>query len=106
MTISKCSVIATMMAMFVAGTGPAAAMGPAPLQTPSLTSPAQFRFDFSDDDDPYSGNRHYDWNQYRNSTSRKERIRDYYRMQQDMQKDYWRNQKEMQKQMIKRQRGW
>ena len=41
-----------------------------------------------------------------NSTSRKERVRDYYRMQKDMQKDYWKGQKEMQKNAIKRQRGW
>lgn len=74
---------------------------------PALAQPAQFQFNFSnDDDDVFSNNRHYDWDQYRNSTSRKERIRDYYRMQNDMQKDYWRHQKDMQKNMIKRQRGW
>jgi hypothetical protein len=67
---------------------------------------------FSDDDDrnsqrnDYGHDRHYDFDQYRNSTSRKERVRDYYRMQKDMQKDYWKGQKEMQKNAIKRQRGW
>ena len=48
----------------------------------------------------------YDFDRYRKSTSRKERVRDYYRMQKDMQKDYWKSQKEMQKNAIKRQRGW
>ncbi|MBF9233170.1 hypothetical protein [Microvirga alba] len=61
---------------------------------------------FSGDDEPSVHDRHYDWNQYRNSTSRKERIRDYYRMQKEAEKDYWRAQKNMQKNMIKRQRGW
>lgn len=61
---------------------------------------------FSDDDDGYAHDRHYDFDQYRNSTSRKERVRDYYRMQKDVQKDYWKGQKEMQKNAIKRQRGW
>ena len=62
---------------------------------------------FADDDEgDYSHDRHYDFDQYRNATSRKERIRDYYRMQKDMQKDYWKGQKEMQKNAIKRQRGW
>ena len=66
----------------------------------------QFRFFLDDDDDGYIHDRHYDWNQYRNSTSRKERIRDYPQMQKEAEKNYWRAQKEMQKQMIKRQRGW
>lgn len=61
---------------------------------------------FNDDDDGYVHDRHYDWNQYRNSTSRKERIRDYYMMQREAEKDYWRAQKNMQKEMVKRQRGW
>ena len=62
---------------------------------------------FADDDEGYySHDRHYDFDQYRNATSRKERVRDYYRMQKDMQKDYWKGQKEMQKNAIKRQRGW
>lgn len=61
---------------------------------------------FADDQDDYSHDRHYDFDRYRNSTSRKERIRDYYQMQKDAQKDYWKAQKEMQKNAIKRQRGW
>jgi len=61
---------------------------------------------FADDQDDYSHDRHYDFDRYRNSTSRKERIRDYYQMQKDAQKDYWKVQKEMQKNAIKRQRGW
>jgi hypothetical protein len=60
---------------------------------------------FSDDRDDYGRDR-YDFDRYRESTSRKERVRDYYRMQKDMQKDYWKGQKEMQKNAIKRQRGW
>jgi hypothetical protein len=71
---------------------------PIPVQMPGLIEL------FSDDD--YIHDRHYDWEQYRNATSRKERVRDYYQMQKDVQKDYWRQQKEMQKNMIKRQRGW
>ena len=72
-----------------------------------VVAPVQFfQFFIDDDDDGYIHDRHYDWNQYRNSTSRKERIRDYYRMQKEAEKDYWRAQKNMQKQMIKRQRGW
>jgi hypothetical protein len=61
---------------------------------------------FADDGDDYGHDRHYDFDRYRESTSRKERVRDYYRMQKDMQKDYWKSQKEMQKNAIKRQRGW
>ena len=57
-----------------------------------------------DDDDVHDD--HYDWKDYRNSTSRKERIRDYYEMQRQDQKDYWKGQKEMQKKAIKAQRGW
>lgn len=60
----------------------------------------------NDDDDTYVHDDHYDWQNYRNSTSRKERIRDYNQMQLDAQKDYWRHQKEAQKKMIKQQRGW
>jgi hypothetical protein len=72
-----------------------------------LLVPAQMPlFELFSSDDDYVHDRHYDWNQYRNSTSRKERVRDYYRMQNEVQKDYWRAQKNMQKEMIKRQRGW
>ena len=56
------------------------------------------------DDDVHDD--HYDWKDYRNSTSRKERIRDYYEMQRQDQKAYWKDQKEMQKRAIKAQRGW
>lgn len=62
--------------------------------------------DFLGDDDNYVHDDHYDWQNYRDSTSRKQRIRDYYQMQKDAQKDYWRHQKEAQKRMIKQQRGW
>ncbi|AZO80632.1 MULTISPECIES: hypothetical protein [unclassified Bosea (in: a-proteobacteria)] len=61
-------------------------------------------FDALGDDDVHDD--HYDWNDYRDATSRKDRIRDYQRMQIDAQKDYWRQQKDMQKQAIKAQRGW
>jgi pyruvate/2-oxoglutarate dehydrogenase complex dihydrolipoamide acyltransferase (E2) component len=61
-------------------------------------------FDALGDDDVHDD--HYDWNDYRDATSRKDRIRDYQRMQLDAQRDYWRHQKEAQKQAIKAQRGW
>lgn len=77
----------------------------APTPGPVVVPVQQFQL-FLGDDDSYVHDRHYDWNQYRNSTSRKERIRDYYLMQKEAEKDYWRAQKNMQKQMIKRQRGW
>ncbi|MGE7472524.1 hypothetical protein ACQKLX_24025 [Bosea sp. NPDC003192] len=61
-------------------------------------------FDALGDDDVHDD--HYDWNDYRDATSRKDRIRDWQRMQLDAQRDYWRQQKSMQKQAIKAQRGW
>jgi len=61
-------------------------------------------FDTLGDDDVHDD--HYDWNDYRDATSRKDRIRDWQRMQNDAQKDYWRQQKDMQKRAIKAQRGW
>lgn len=61
-------------------------------------------FDALGDDDVHDD--HYDWNDYRDATSRKDRIRDWQRMQFDAQKDYWRQQKDMQKRAIKAQRGW
>lgn len=61
-------------------------------------------FDALGDDDVHDD--HYDWNDYRDATSRKDRIRDWQRMQLDAQRDYWRQQKDMQKQAIKAQRGW
>lgn len=87
------------------GTASAFPVAPAPGPDAAIIPVQQFRF-YLDDGDGYIHDRHYDWNQYRNSTSRKERIRDYYLMQKEAEKDYWRAQKEMQKQMIKRQRGW
>lgn len=78
------------------------------LATPPLVEPARSAlrkfFDALGDDDVHDD--HYDWNDYRNATSRKDRIRDYQRMQLDAQKDYWRHQKDLQKQAIKAQRGW
>ena len=59
-----------------------------------------------DDDEGFVHDNHYDWQAYRDSTSRKERVQDYLRMQKDMQKDAFRAQKDAQKEMIKRQRGW
>lgn len=61
-------------------------------------------FDALGDDDVHDD--HYDWKDYRDATSRKDRIRDWQRMQLDAQKDYWRQQKDMQKRAIKAQRGW
>lgn len=95
----------------------AAAACAAPLTVPSQAMSEQrhilpagnmFRgiIDFLGDQDNYVHDDHYDWQRYRDTTSRKERIRDYYQMQQEAQKDYWRHQKEAQKQMIKQQRGW
>lgn len=60
----------------------------------------------ADDDDGFVHDDHYDWQAYRDSTSRKERMRDYLRMQNEMQKDAFRAQNNAQKEMIKRQRGW
>jgi hypothetical protein len=97
------------LATALALTGGAAALPrTAPMPTEGVVRPAQLSgiLDLFADDDDYVHDRHYDWEQYRNSTSRKERIRDYYRMQKEAEKDYWRAQKQMQKDMIKRQRGW
>ena len=90
------------------GAAPASALPAASLSGPGpVAVPAQFfQFSIDSEDDGYIHDRHYDWKQYRDATSRKERIRDYYRMQKEAEKDYWRAQKDMQKQMIKRQRGW
>lgn len=76
---------------------------PAPPIEPARSTLRKF-FDALGDDDVHDD--HYDWNDYRDATSRKDRIRDYQRMQIDAQKDYWRSQKDMQKQAIKAQRGW
>jgi hypothetical protein len=96
------------LAGFGLGALPASALPAAPLAGPGpVAVPAQFfQFSIDSEDDASIHDRHYDWNQYRDATSRKERIRDYYRMQKEAEKDYWRAQKDMQKQMIKRRRGW
>lgn len=91
------------------GTSAAPAFMPMPKATPILpVEPARSMlrkfFDALSDDDVHDD--HYDWNDYRAATSRKDRIRDYQRMQLDAQKGYWRQQKEMQKRAIKAQRGW
>lgn len=82
---------------------------PLPEITPALpVEPARSAlrkfFDALGDDDVHDD--HYDWNDYRDATSRKDRIRDWQRMQLDAQRDYWRQQKDMQKRAIKAQRGW
>jgi len=90
--------------------GSATAASPVlPLRAEPLAEPARsiLRDLFRDDgEDDFVHDDHYDWNDYRNSTSRKERIRDYQEMQRQDQKSYWKQQKEIQKDMIKRQRGW
>ncbi len=72
----------------------------APPVEPARSALRKF-FDALGDDDVHDD--HYD---YRDTTSRKDRIRDWQRLQLDAQKDYWRQQKDMQKQAIKAQRGW
>lgn len=57
-------------------------------------------------DDTYVHDDHYDWQAYRDTTSRKERVKDFYRMQTEMQRDAMRGQIQAQKKMIKAQRGW
>lgn len=57
-------------------------------------------------DDGYVHDDHYDWQAYRDSTSRKDRVKDFYRMQTEMQRDAIRSQLQAQKKMIKAQRGW
>lgn len=85
------------------------ALPAAALRMPLPVEPARsiLRDLFSDDnEDDFVHDNHYDWEAYRNSTSRKERVRDFYEIQRQSQKDYWKQQKEIQKDMIKRQRGW
>lgn len=91
------------------GAEAAPAFPAAPAATPALpVEPARSALrNFLDalvEDDVHDD--HYDWQNYRDQTSRKDRIRDYQRLQINAQKDYWRQQKEMQKQAIKAQRGW
>jgi hypothetical protein len=101
------------LAAFVAASpaaiaAPAFALLPAGVQSlpiePARSLLKNFLDVLGDDDDVHDD--HYDWKDYRNSTSRKERIRDYYEMQRQGQMDYWRAQKDMQKKAIKAQRGW
>lgn len=87
----------------------APAFGPLPEAASALpVEPARSAlrkfFDTLGDDDVHDD--HYDWKDYRDATSRKDRIRDWQRMQLDAQRDYWRQQKDMQKRAIKAQRGW
>lgn len=96
---------------FAAGSSASAAPAFVPLPGTTAALPVeparsalQKFFDALGDDDVHDD--HYDWNDYRNATSRKDRIRDWQRMQFDAQKDYWRQQKDMQKRAIKAQRGW
>ena len=96
---------------FVANAGASAAPAfvPLPEIAPALpieTARSALRkfLDALGDDDVHDD--HYDWKDYRDATSRKDRIRDWQRMQLDAQRDYWRQQKDMQKRAIKAQRGW
>jgi len=105
------SVLLSFAIALAAGTGAWAAPAFAPLAeiAPALpVEPARSAlrkfFDALGDDDVHDD--HYDWNDYRDATSRKDRIRDWQRMQLDAQRDYWRQQKDMQKRAIKAQRGW
>jgi len=95
----------------IAGSGVSAAPAFAPLAGAGPTLPVEPArsalnkfFDALVDDDVHDD--HYDWDNYRNATSRKDRIRDYQDMQRQDQKDYLRAQKDMQKKAIKAQRGW
>ena len=104
-------VLLALAIVFAAGSGVSAAPAfmPMPEATPVLPiEPARSMlrkfFDALSDDDVHDD--HYDWKDYRDATSRKDRIRDYQRLQLDAQKDYWRHQKDMQKRAIKAQRGW
>jgi hypothetical protein len=97
--------------IFAIGSGASAAPVFAPLPEAASVLPVEQArsalrkfFDTLGDDDVHDD--HYDWNDYRDATSRKDRIRDWQRMQLDAQKDYWRQQKDMQKRAIKAQRGW
>jgi hypothetical protein len=103
-------VVTSAVLVVVVFRGAASAASPAlRLQAPTMIAPARsiLRDLFRDDgEDDFVHDDHYDWNDYRNSTSRKERVRDFYEMQRQDQKSYWKQQKEAQKDMIKRQRGW
>ena len=102
-------VLALSMAAAAADAAPAAAPSQALSEQRHILPAANMLrgiIDFLGDQDDYVHDDHYDWQRYRDTTSRKERIRDYYQMQQEAQKDYWRHQKEAQKRMFKQQRGW
>lgn len=102
------AVLALAASRGAASAAPLAAPSPVP-QEPLQVEPARsiLRDLFRDDgEDDFVHDNHYDWEAYRNSTSRKERVRDFYEMQRQDQKSYWKQQKEIQKDMIKRQRGW
>ncbi|RDJ20670.1 hypothetical protein DWF00_05190 [Bosea caraganae] len=110
-SVMRLSLVLTLaVAAVVVFRGSASAASPAPmLQAPAMVEPARsiLRDLFRDDgEDDFVHDDHYDWNDYRNATSRKERVRDFYEMQRQDQKSYWKQQKEAQKDMIKRQRGW
>ncbi|WP_210496178.1 hypothetical protein [Microvirga antarctica] len=110
--MARSTSLAFALGLLIAGTGLASASGrPVPVRPDSAPAIVKVQMQglldlFVDDGEPYGYDRHYDFDQYRNATSRKERVRDYYRMQTDMQKNYWKDQKQMQKNAIKRQRGW
>lgn len=104
-------VLLSLAIALTAGSSASAAPAFAPLSTavsalpvePARSALRKF-FNALGDDDVHDD--HYDWNDYRDATSRKDRIRDWQHMQLDAQKDYWRQQKDMQKRAIKAQRGW
>lgn len=113
--MSTSSRLAARISLSVALIAICPAVRAAPLPSQVMTGPAEILparsvlrglVDFLNDEDTYVHDDHYDWQSYRDSTSRKDRIRDFYQMQQDAQKDYWRHQREAQKRMIKQQRGW
>jgi hypothetical protein len=106
---ARLGLVIGLLALDIPGSAVSAAMPTPAIQPPALVEPARsilrdlFRDDGGDD---FVHDDHYDWNDYRNATSRKDRIRDFYEMQRQDQKSYWKQQKEIQKDMIKRQRGW
>lgn len=105
----RVGLVIALVALDIPGSAVSAAMPRLAIQPPALVEPARsiLRDLFRDDGpDDFVHDDHYDWNDYRNATSRKDRIRDFYEMQRQEQKSYWKQQKEIQKDMIKRQRGW
>lgn len=115
MSIFSSNLTRVSLALAMSAAIAAAHAAPIPAPSPAMSEPMhvvparnalQGIIDFLGDDDNYVHDDHYDWQRYRDSTSRKERIRDFYQMQQGAQMDYWRHQKDAQKRMIKQQRGW